>query len=173
MTTGRNEERVVVAGASTLLGSEVKAVLEESRFAGWDLRLVDEDEAAGIVTEAAGEAAIIQKLDEDTFRGARYAFLTGSEGFGKQCLKAARAAGATAIDLTHASLRDPDAALWFPKIESLSGKQVNKNAAGVLRVFGGSDGRGEPVFCAARAVRSAADVRDVPGAGVGSGTRRD
>ena len=57
MSADRNSQRIVLAGASSLLGSEVKSLLEESRFAGWDLRLVDEDEAAGILTEAGGEAA--------------------------------------------------------------------------------------------------------------------
>ena len=38
-----------------MLGNEVKTVLEESRFAGWDLRLVDEELVAGTLTEAAGK----------------------------------------------------------------------------------------------------------------------
>ncbi len=71
MSADRNSQRIVLAGASSLLGSEVKSLLEESRFAGWDLRLVDEDEAAGILTEAGGEAALIQRVEEGTFRGLR------------------------------------------------------------------------------------------------------
>jgi len=45
------------AGASSLLGVELKSLLEESKFAGWDLRLVDEELAAGVLTEAGGEPA--------------------------------------------------------------------------------------------------------------------
>ncbi len=107
MSADRNSERIVIAGASSLLGGELKTVLEESRFAGWDLRLVDEDVAAGTLTEAGGEAALIQRLEEGTFRGARYAFLAGSAGFGKICLPQARESGATIIDFTHATLSDP------------------------------------------------------------------
>ncbi len=107
----------MLAGASSLLGSEVKSLLQESRFAGWDLRLVDEDETAGILTEAGGEAAMIQRVEEDTFRGARFAFLAGSHGFGKQCLRPAREAGATVIDFSYAAMSDPDGAPWFPKIK--------------------------------------------------------
>ena len=120
------------------MGSEVKSLLEESRFAGWDLRLVDEDEAAGILTEAGGEAALIQRVEEGTFRGARFAFLTGSRGFGRQCLGPAREAGATVIDYSHAALSDPDGAPWFPKIEALRGEAASKKspAFGVCSVGG-------------------------------------
>ena len=128
MPSDRNSQRIVIAGASSLLGGELKTLVEESRFAGWDLRLVDEENAAGTLTEAGGEAAVIQRVEEDTFRGARYAFLAGSTAFGKLCLGPAREAGATIIDFTHATLSDPDATPWFPKIESLTGKSVAKNA---------------------------------------------
>ena len=111
-----------------MLGNEVKTVLEESQFAGWDLRLVDEELVAGTLTEAGGEAALIQKVEEDTFHGARYAFLTGSAEFGKTCMGPAREAGATIIDLSHASLSDPDATPWFPKIEVVTGKSAAKDA---------------------------------------------
>jgi aspartate-semialdehyde dehydrogenase len=132
MSADRNSQRIVVAGASSLLGGELKSLLEESRFAGWDLRLVDEDEAAGILTEAGGEAALIQRVEEDTFRGARFAFFTGSHGFGERCLGPAKGAGATVIDFSHASLSDPDGVPWFPKIERLGGRIASKKS----NVFG-------------------------------------
>ncbi|HYW66946.1 MAG TPA: Asd/ArgC dimerization domain-containing protein [Candidatus Dormibacteraeota bacterium] len=128
MFVERNSQRIVIAGASSLLGGELKSLLEESRFAGWDLRLVDEEQAAGLLTEAAGEPVVIQRVEEDTFQGARIAFLTGSSEFGKQCLGPARQAGAIIIDFSHASLSDPDATPWFPKIEHLTGRSVAKGA---------------------------------------------
>jgi aspartate-semialdehyde dehydrogenase len=127
MPVDRNSQKIVITGASSLLGHELKSLLEESRFAGWDLHLVDEDETAGILTEAGGEAKIIQRVDEDTFRDARFAFLTGSAAFGKKCLGPAKVAAAAVIDLSHASLADPDATPWFPKIETLSGKIASKD----------------------------------------------
>ncbi len=127
MAVDRNSQKIVIAGASSLLGHEVKSLLEESRFAGWDLHLVDEDETAGILTEAGGEAKIIQRLDEDTFRGARFAFLAGSPSFGALCLAPAKEAAGAVIDLSHASLADPDASPWFSRIEALSGKSVGKD----------------------------------------------
>ncbi len=128
MATERRAQKIVIAGASSLLGSELKAVLEESRFAGWDLRLVDEEVVAGTLTEAGGEATVIQRVEEDSFQGARYAFLAGSTEFGKQCLEPAKKAGAKIIDFSRASLSDPDATPWFPRIETLSGKTVAKHS---------------------------------------------
>jgi len=128
MSADRNSQRIVIAGASSLLGGELKTLLEESRFARWDLRLVDEEDAAGTLTEAGGEAAVIQRVEEDTFHGARYAFLAGSTAFGNLCVGPAREAGATLIDFTHATLSDPDATPWFPKIETLTGKTVARHA---------------------------------------------
>ena len=128
MPPDRHAQRLVIAGASSLLGAELKSILEESRFAGWDLRLVDEEDAAGTLTQAGGEATLIQRVEEDTFRGARFVFLTGSAAFAKQCLAPARAAGATIIDFSRASLSDPDATPWFPKLERLSGKSASRNS---------------------------------------------
>jgi aspartate-semialdehyde dehydrogenase len=128
MSADRNSQRIVIAGASSLLGGELKTLVEESRFAGWDLRLVDEEDVAGTLTEAGGEAAVIQRVDQDTFKGAKYAFLAGSMAFGKLCVGPARQTGATVIDFTRATLSDPDATPWFPNIEALTGKTVAKQA---------------------------------------------
>jgi len=129
MSTDRHAQRIVIAGASSLLGAEVKTLLEEGRFAGWDLRLVDEEDVAGTLTEAGGEATLIQRVEEDTFQGARFAFLTGSTDFAKQCLAPAKHAGATILDFSRATLGDPDATPWFPKIEALTGKTVGKKGS--------------------------------------------
>jgi aspartate-semialdehyde dehydrogenase len=134
MAADRKQQTIVIAGASSLLGSELKSLLEESRFASWGLQLVDEDVAAGTLTEAGGEPAVIQKVDEDTFRGARFAFLTGSKAFSARCLAPAREAGATVADLSAATLSDPDAVPWFPKIQALTGKNIDKSSP-VFGVF--------------------------------------
>src|SRR5580704_16685487 len=129
MAADRSSKNIVIAGASSLLGNELKALLEERRFASWDLQLVDEDVAAGTLTEAGGEPALIQKVDEDTFSGARFAFLTGSKAFSARCLAPAKEAGAIVGDLSAATLSDPDAVPWFPKIQVLTGKTIAKNSS--------------------------------------------
>src|SRR5580692_10946856 len=60
MSFERDSNRIVIAGASSLLGAELKSLLEESRFAASDFRLLDEELAAGILTEAGGEPAVIR-----------------------------------------------------------------------------------------------------------------
>jgi aspartate-semialdehyde dehydrogenase len=121
----RESNRIVVAGASSLLGAELKSLLEESKFAGWDFRLLDEELAAGVLTEAGGEPAVIQPVEEGSFERARLIFFTGSAEFSKTNLKAAALTGAHVIDLSGAALEDSGdlpVVPWFPKLDSLRGE---------------------------------------------------
>src|SRR5260370_7531793 len=79
-------DSLVIGGASSLLGAELKSLLEESRFAAWDFSLLDEEASAGTLTEAAGEAAIIQPVEEASFSRAKFVFFTGSEAFPRRTL---------------------------------------------------------------------------------------
>jgi aspartate-semialdehyde dehydrogenase len=119
----RDSQRIVIAGASSLVGAELRSLLEESRFAGADLRLLDEEVAAGTLTEAAGEAAVIQTVEEGSFDRASTVFFSGSPNFTKANLTAARASGARVIDLTGAALTEGDAVLWFPQLDALLGRK--------------------------------------------------
>jgi aspartate-semialdehyde dehydrogenase len=121
----RDSHRIVISGASSLLGAELKSLLEESKFAGWDLRLVDEEVAAGTLTEAGGEPAVIQPVEEGSFDRARLIFFTGSTEFSRANLKAAALTDASVIDLSGAALEDADdtpVLAWFPKLDSLRGE---------------------------------------------------
>jgi len=122
MSADRDSQRMVIAGASSLLGGELKSLLEESRFAGWDLRLVDEDLAAGTLTAAAGEPAVIQPVEEGTFERAHFVFFTGSPAFTERNFAAALAAGATVIDFS-GKVWTKDLAVnpWFPKLDEFWG----------------------------------------------------
>ena len=104
---------MVIAGASSLLGAELKSLLEESRFAGWDFSLLDEEIAAGTLTEAGGEAAIIQPVQEGSFSRAKLIFFTGSEAFAQRNLPAARESGGIVVDLSGAALNVPGVQVWF------------------------------------------------------------
>lgn len=107
------EQRLVIAGASSLLGSELKSLLEESRFASWDFSLVDEESSAGTLTEAAGEATIIQPIEEGSFADAKLIFFTGSEAFTQRNLSAALNSGGFVIDLSGGSLGGQNVQAWF------------------------------------------------------------
>ncbi|HKD50920.1 MAG TPA: Asd/ArgC dimerization domain-containing protein [Candidatus Acidoferrum sp.] len=109
----RESHRIVIAGASSLLGAELKSLLEEGRFAGWDFRLLDEEDAAGTLTEAGGEATVIQPVEEGSFEKARFTFFTGSPRFTLANLLAAMKEG-TVIDLSGETIERGLSTLWFP-----------------------------------------------------------
>jgi aspartate-semialdehyde dehydrogenase len=125
----RDSHRIVIAGASSLLGAELKSLLEESRFAAADFRLLDEEMAAGTLTEAGGEAAVIQPVEEGSFARARFVFFTGSADFTRRNVPAARQSGAKIIDLSGAIVELADTAAWFPGIDALRGEESSKAAA--------------------------------------------
>ena len=109
----RESHRIVIAGASSLLGAELKSLLEESKFAAWDFRLLDEEDAAGTLTEAGGEAALIQLVEEGSFEKARFTFFCGSPKFTLANLVAAMKTG-TVIDLSGETIERGLSTLWFP-----------------------------------------------------------
>jgi aspartate-semialdehyde dehydrogenase len=119
MSSVRDSHRIVIAGASSLLGAELKSLLEESRFAASDFRLLDEEIAAGTLTEAGGEPAVIQPVEEGSFDRARFVFFTGSANFTRANLAGARASGATIIDLSGALAEESGTISWFPGIDGL------------------------------------------------------
>jgi hypothetical protein len=72
--------RLAIAGAASLRGKELKQCLEDSSFPASEIRLFDEEIVAGTLTEAGGEPAVIETVDEDSFERVRFAFFTGSPG---------------------------------------------------------------------------------------------
>jgi aspartate-semialdehyde dehydrogenase len=120
----RDSNRIVIAGASSLLGAELKSLLEESRFAGWDLRLVDEEVAAGTLTEAGGEPAVIQPVEEGSLEKAHIIFFTGSSDFTLANWEIAGRSGAVIIDLSAHSINFADTFVWYPGIEKLRGQTL-------------------------------------------------
>jgi aspartate-semialdehyde dehydrogenase len=122
MTVPLESRRIVIAGASSLLGTELKSLLEESRFAASDFRLVDEETAAGTLTEAGGEAAVIQPVEEDSFDKAWVVFFAGSAAFTKANLALARRSGARIVDLSGELAGQPAVAAWLPNLSSAARK---------------------------------------------------
>jgi len=122
MSLERASTRIAIAGASSLLGAELKNLLEQSRFATADFRLLDEELAAGTLTEAGGEAVVIQPVEEDSFNRARFVFFTGSAAFTKANLDLAKRSGALIIDLSGHSASVAEAVPWFRGFDSLHGQ---------------------------------------------------
>lgn len=129
MATPLESRRIVIAGASSLLGAELKTLLEDGRFAACDFRLVDEETVAGMLTEAGGEPAVIQPVEEDSFNKAWIVFFAGSPAFSKRNFELARKSGARVVDLSGEFAGQADAETWFPKLEALPGVPFNKDGS--------------------------------------------
>ncbi len=114
--------RVGIVGASSLAGREVADVLTQSTLAGATLVLLDDEEAAGQMTAAGDEAAVIQKLDESSFEGMDFVFFTGSAAVARTQWQAARKAGASIVDLTHALEGKTGVLVRSPWIDEALGK---------------------------------------------------
>jgi aspartate-semialdehyde dehydrogenase len=152
MPSDRASQRIIIAGASSLLGTELKSVLEESRFAGWEISLVDEESAAGTLTEAGGEPTVIQPVEEGTFARTQLIFFTGSAAFAEANLEAARASGATVIDLSGAALKASDASVWFALVGGAADK--GRKLFAIPSSPGLVAGRLLSALCQARPVRA-------------------
>lgn len=114
-----HHDRVAIVGASSLLGKELKRVLEDRNFPSSEIILLDTSDTAGTLTEAAGEPTFIRTLEEDSFEHARFAFFTGSAADASQNIEAALAARATVIDLTGASLKSTGAVISIPSLSTV------------------------------------------------------
>lgn len=116
----------MIAGASSLLGAELRSLLEESRFAGAEFRLADEEIAAGTLTEAGGEPAVIQPVEEGTFEKARVIFFTGSSDFTLANFEAASRSGAVTIDLSGHSISFANTLVWYSGVEKLRAQTLSE-----------------------------------------------
>jgi aspartate-semialdehyde dehydrogenase len=124
----RATNRIVIAGASSLLGAELRSLLGESRFAGGDFALVDEPIVAGTLAEAGGEPAVIQPVQEGSFDRAGCILFAGSPEFTRANLPEALATGAKILDLSGVVAEREDAVAWFPKLDYLRGREFNTSA---------------------------------------------
>src|SRR5437879_819511 len=111
--------RVAIAGASSLGGKELKQLIEDNAFPAAEIRLLDEELAAGRLTEAGGEPVVIQTVDEGSFERVRFAFFTGSPAFTARHWEAAHRAGATVVDLSGGLADVPSARRWIPALDAV------------------------------------------------------
>lgn len=108
---------VAIAGASTLLGKELKQVLEDRNFPAAEITLIDDDVAAGTLTEAAGEPTFIQAATAESFENKRFVFFAGNDAFTAGYYETALKAGATVIDLTAGVPANAHPFVWIPSLD--------------------------------------------------------
>lgn len=133
MCATSDHPRVAIVGASSLLGKELKQVLEDRNFPASDIVLLDEGVMAGTLTEAAGEPTFIRALEEDSFEGARFVFFAGSASEASRNWPSAVRAGASVIDLTGAAGSDPQAQRRIPALRAVLPPSAAKGANGAPR----------------------------------------
>ena len=113
--------RIVIVGASSPRGRELRDVLEEHGFSAARFRLFDEDISVGTLTRSGDEPAIIEAVDEESFAGAGLVFFAGRAEMASRHAGQALEAGARVIDLSE----DPgleDAVPWIPALDGLVGR---------------------------------------------------
>jgi aspartate-semialdehyde dehydrogenase len=94
--------KIAIAGASTLVGRELKEVLSESQLAGANFTLLDEEDAQGQLDQVGDEVTFIQPIGADAFDRTDFTFFCGSEKLTRGYWRQALRAGSTVFDLSGA-----------------------------------------------------------------------
>jgi aspartate-semialdehyde dehydrogenase len=94
--------KIAIAGASTLVGRELKEALSESPLASANVVLLDEEEAQGQLDQVGDEATFVQAIAADAFEHIDFTFFCGSEDLTRKHWRSALRAGSTVLDLSGA-----------------------------------------------------------------------
>lgn len=94
--------KIAIAGASTLLGRELKDVLSESPLAAADFVLLDEGEAQGQLDQVGDEATFLHAIGPDAFDQVDFTFFCGAEDLTRKHWRQALRSGSTVLDLSGA-----------------------------------------------------------------------
>jgi aspartate-semialdehyde dehydrogenase len=91
--------KIAIAGASTLLGRELKEALEESPLATASFVLLDEEAVRG---QLGDEITFVHAIEEDSFERVDFTFFCGTEALTRKHWRRALRAGSTVLDLSGA-----------------------------------------------------------------------
>jgi aspartate-semialdehyde dehydrogenase len=94
--------KIAIAGASSLLGRELKDAISESPLAAATFVLLDEEEAQGQLDQVADEVTFIQPIGPDAFEKVDFTFLCGTEALTRKHWSQALRSGSTVLDLSGA-----------------------------------------------------------------------
>jgi aspartate-semialdehyde dehydrogenase len=94
--------KIAIAGASTLLGRELKEALSESPLAAASFFLLDEEEAQGQLDQVGDEVTFVQAIGEDAFEHMDFTFFCGTEDLTRKHWRQALRSGSTVLDLSGA-----------------------------------------------------------------------
>jgi len=94
--------KIAIAGASTLLGHELKEALSDSPLAAGAFVLLDEAEAQGQLDQVGDEITFVRAIENDSFDHADFTFFAGPEALTRKHWRQALRAGSTVLDLSGA-----------------------------------------------------------------------
>ena len=94
--------KIAIAGASTLLGKELKEALSESPLAAAGFILFDEEDAQGQLDQVGDEITFVQAIDADAFERVDFTFFCGTEDLTRKHWRQALRSGSTVLDLSGA-----------------------------------------------------------------------
>jgi aspartate-semialdehyde dehydrogenase len=94
--------KIAIAGASTLLGRELKEALSDSPMGAANLLLLDEETALGQLDQVGDEVTFVQGIEEDTFERVDFTFFCGTEDLTRKHWRQALRSGSTVLDLSGA-----------------------------------------------------------------------
>ncbi len=106
--------KIAIAGASTLLGRELKDVLSDSPLAGANFVLLDEEDAQGQLDQVGDEITFIQAISADAFDHADFTFFCGTEHLTRTHWSQALRAGSSVFDLSGALDQEPGVLVRAP-----------------------------------------------------------
>ena len=92
--------KIAIAGASTLIGRELKEFLSESPLAAANFVLLDEADVHGQIDQVGDEATFILAITADAFDHVDFTFFCGSEELTGRYWRTALRAGSTIFDLS-------------------------------------------------------------------------
>ncbi len=110
--------KIAIAGASTLLGQELKEALSDSPLAAASFALLDEEEAKGQLDQVGDEVTFVQAIEADAFDRVDFTFFGGTEDLTRKHWRQALRSGSTVLDLTGALDRETGVLVRAPWLGS-------------------------------------------------------
>ena len=94
--------KIAIAGASSLLGRELKDAVTDSPLAAANFALLDEEDTQGQLDQVGDEVTFVQAIGEEAFERADFSFFCGSEDLTRKYWRQALRAGSSVLDLSGA-----------------------------------------------------------------------
>jgi aspartate-semialdehyde dehydrogenase len=125
--------KIAIAGASTLVGRDLKEALSESPLAAANFILLDDEEAQGQLDQVGDEVTFVQAIAPDSFNHVDFTFFCGSEELTRKHWRSALRAGSTVLDLSGALDQETGVVVRAPWLDfkGLDSERLGSEAAAV------------------------------------------